>query len=50
MASTAFVVGFFTAMGWWSAHKLLSFADKPAVVQEQRIVIIKEEKKDVNGN
>jgi hypothetical protein len=23
MATTAFVVGFFTALGWWSANKVI---------------------------
>jgi len=47
MASTAFVVGFFTALGWWSANKLIVLVDKPIEKQEQKI---KEGTKDVNRN
>ena len=48
MATTAFIVGFFTALGWWSAHKVLTLVDKPEIKQEQKIQ--KEGTKDVNRN
>ena len=47
MASTAFVIGFFTAFGWWTANKVIVLIDKPTIKQEQ---IIKEEKQDDNRN
>ncbi len=37
MATTAFVVGFFTAMGWWSANKFIQIViEKPVITIEQK--------------
>jgi len=43
MIETAFVIGFFTALGWWSAGKLTSAIDKqppqpPVIIQQQKEV------------
>jgi hypothetical protein len=44
MAATAFVIGFFTAIGWWSAGKITTKVDeKPAA-------IIKQDKQQEKGN
>jgi hypothetical protein len=46
MAATAFVIGFFTAFGWWSAGKITSKIDqKPAVVIQQETKQEKENQK-----
>jgi hypothetical protein len=41
MAGTAFVVGFFTALGWWSANKLIEKTagelSNPPVIHQQLI-------------
>lgn len=34
MAATAFVVGFFTALGWFSASKMIKLIDPPAITQQ----------------
>lgn len=39
MAANAFVLGFFTAMGWFSAHKVLATLDhteKPITILERK--------------
>ena len=39
MAATAFVVGFFTAFGWWSAGKITTVIDgrSPiAIIQQEK--------------
>ena len=47
MAATAFVIGFFTAIGWWSAGKITSRVDeKPAMVIKQTNQDKKEDKKN----
>jgi len=35
MAATAFVIGFFTAMGWWSANRIIANAveSPPAIIK-----------------
>jgi hypothetical protein len=37
MAATAFVLGFFTALGWWTASKVTKVIDSqpPAIVIQQ---------------
>ncbi len=38
MAATAFVLGFFTALGWWTASKVTKIIDnQPAIVIQQNI-------------
>ena len=38
MAATAFIVGFFTALGWWSANKVIEHTTgepiNPPVMQQ----------------
>lgn len=34
MYITAFVVGFFTAFGWWSANKITSVIDNPPKIEK----------------
>jgi len=37
MATTAFIVGFFTALGWWSANKTIEhLAGEPIVPSTQQ--------------
>jgi hypothetical protein len=38
MAATAFLVGFFTAMGWWSAHQVINTVveSPPAMIKQQQ--------------
>ena len=38
MAATAFVIGFFTAMGWWSANRIIATAveSPPAIIKQQQ--------------
>jgi hypothetical protein len=35
MAATAFVIGFFTAMGWWSANRVIATTveSPPAIIK-----------------
>ena len=35
MATTAFVIGFFTALGWWSAGKITKTIDTPPTITQQ---------------
>jgi hypothetical protein len=39
MAATAFILGFFTALGWWTADRITSEIDKqlerPAIEQKE---------------
>ena len=48
MIETAFILGFFTAMGWWSAGKVTKQVDKlidpPAIVEKQE-----KQKEEENG-
>ena len=48
MAGTALVIGFFTAIGWWSAGKITTIIDCPSVQIEQQV--IKQEKRHDNRN
>jgi hypothetical protein len=36
MILTAFTLGFFTAMGWWSATKITDHVDKNILTIEQK--------------
>jgi hypothetical protein len=42
MAATAFVIGFFTALGWWTANKAVATVESPPAIIKQN----KEEKKN----
>jgi hypothetical protein len=32
VAATAFVLGFFTALGWWSANKVITTVESPPAI------------------
>jgi hypothetical protein len=36
MAVTAFVLGFFTALGWWTASKITKAVDNPPAIVIQQ--------------
>lgn len=35
MAATAFVLGFYTALGWYTANKIIRLIDPPAITQQK---------------
>lgn len=35
MAASAFVLGFFTSFGWWTANKVQKIVDPPAIVRSE---------------
>jgi hypothetical protein len=43
MAATAFILGFFTALGWWTADRITDKIDKQL---ERSVIEQKEEKND----
>lgn len=44
MVVTAFVLGFFTAIGWWSAGKITNSIDKH--VSAEKVIVVEKKKEE----